>query len=111
MRFDEFRAGVLLEQLRLRPAQARRKEEQYARLVHGLARRGLPFEIVQRTGSGFIYKVGLWNRTRIPTPVLLQAARIQMTGEWGGPYVPMDNPDSGFKPQTIPWQTDSSTTS
>lgn len=105
VRFDEFRAGVLLEQLRLRPAQARRKEEQYARLVRGLARRGLPFEIVQRTGSGFIYKVGLWNRTRIPTPVLLQAARIQMTGEWGGPYVPMDNPDSGFKPQTIPWQT------
>jgi dTDP-4-amino-4,6-dideoxygalactose transaminase len=102
VRFNEFQAAVLLDQLKLQPAQWARKLEQYRRLRDGLTERGLPFRLVK--GDAFLYKVALWNDTPIDTAAALDAARIQMTGEWGPPYIPMDDPASGFKPQTVPWQ-------
>ncbi len=105
VRYDEFKAAVAEEQLRIFRAQARHKEAQYARIVEEIRRRGLPFSLVERGhASGFLYKLPFWNETRVPTEALLVAARLQMTGEWGPPYVPMSDPASGFKWQTIPWQ-------
>lgn len=104
LRYNEILAGIALEQLKIFPAQAEHKQAQFDLLVEATRQLELPFELVPQSGTGFLYKVAVWNHTRVATPAMLQAARMQMTGEWGPPYIPMDDPDSGFKPQTVPWQ-------
>ncbi len=106
LRMAEPQAALLRSQLKIFDAQERRRTEQYTRFMDGLHVLGLTkdFAPIRKTGEGILYKVGLWNRTRIPSEAARRAFRLQVTGECNAPYPALSDPAGGLLLPTAPHQ-------
>jgi dTDP-4-amino-4,6-dideoxygalactose transaminase len=101
-RMAEPQAALLGEQLARYDAQAEHRMGQWGRFIQMLNGSGLPFRPLDSNGSGFGYKLGLYNRTNVPTAAACKALREQFTGEVNQAYPALCDPQSGWVPQEAP---------